>query len=194
MHITNQKGSWQGSQFVSTFTYQEVKVAGLINILLYKNKIPLNLLLSRQKISYAEFSKLPAKCTFSVSVSSSEGMTNWRCFNLCGTFCLVRSLFYENPTFKRIVLAAPPALPSISCAEQQDKIWVYQTEWQGWISGKYRVSHEWIGISYGTSPKLLSWYSNTWRGHNSNNLKIQVVPLQRNFTGIFTWGLPFKSS
>lgn len=69
MHITNQKGSWQGSLFVSTFTYQEIQVAGLINILLYENKITLNLLLSRQKLSFVEFSKLPAKCSFSDSVS-----------------------------------------------------------------------------------------------------------------------------
>lgn len=60
--------------------------------------------------------------------ASSEGMTNCRCFNLGGTFCLVQCLFRENPTFKRIFPTVPEALPGISCAEQEDKIWAYQTE------------------------------------------------------------------
>lgn len=63
--------------------------------------------------------------------ASSVGMTNGRCFNLHGTFCLVQSLLHENPTFKKIVLNVPEALTGVSCAEQQDKIWTYQTDWQG---------------------------------------------------------------
>lgn len=172
MHITNQKGSWQGLQFVSTFT--ELKVAGLINMLLYKSKIALNLLLSRQKLSYVIWANCLLNAVFLALSASSEGMTNWRCFKLCGTFCLVQCLFCENATFKRIVLTVPEALPGISCAEQEDKIWAYQTRLNFW---KVRMSHEWIGSLNRTSPKLLIWYSNMCNGHNSSNLKIWGVPL-----------------
>lgn len=43
-------------------------------------------------------------------------------------FCLVWSLFHENPTFKKFVLAVSEALTGISCAEQLGKIWAYKTE------------------------------------------------------------------